>query len=90
VTIPLPPPGKAPGFRDAVGPMASMRAGEVADGWLAIARPRGAGTVYPYFTLEGLPGGGRRSTESTMKYRYLACPRYSSGQTSATRYEFWT
>jgi hypothetical protein len=70
--------------------MARMRAGEVADGWLAIAPAEGAGTVYLYFTLEGLADGGRRSTELTMKYGYLACPRYGSGQTSAPRGEFWT
>jgi hypothetical protein len=46
VTIPLPPPEKAPGFRDAVSAISAMRAREVADGWLAIAPAEGAGTVY--------------------------------------------
>jgi hypothetical protein len=74
VTIPLPPPEKAPGFRDAVGSMSSMRAREVADGWLAIAPAEGAGAVYPYFTLERLADGATAISDETWA-PLLANPR---------------
>jgi hypothetical protein len=74
VTIRLPPPEKAPGFRDAVASTASMRSRDVADGWLAIAPAEGAGKLYPYITLERLADATTAISDDTWA-PLLANPR---------------